>query len=57
MRYLMILACLALGACTSNSYVREDGTRVTVKRFAGIPYLEEDVSTEVVPLGSPANPI
>jgi hypothetical protein len=52
-----VVFCLVLSACTTSSYTKGDGTEVTVKRFAGVPYLEEDVKTEVVPLGSEANPI
>ena len=56
-RLLLVLLLLAASACTTNSYIREDGTEVTIKKFAGIPYLEEDVTTEVVPMGSARNPI
>jgi len=57
MKRLLLVLLLAVSGCTTNSYIREDGTEVTVKKFAGIPYLEEDVSTEVVPMGSAGNPI
>ena len=57
MKGLLLVLLLAVSACTTNSYIREDGTEVTVKKFAGIPYLEEDVSTKVVPMGSAGNPI
>ena len=56
-RLRLVLLLLAMSACTTNSYIREDGTEVTIKKFAGIPYLEEDVTTEVVPMGSAGNPI
>ena len=46
MRSLLPVLLLALAGCTTSSYIKEDGTEVTVKRFAGIPYLEEDVKTE-----------
>ena len=51
MRSLIAALTLAIAGCTTSSYIKEDGTEVTVKRFAGIPYLEEDVKTEV--LGPP----
>ncbi len=54
---LLVLLLLAMSACTTDSHIRGDGTEVTVKKFAGIPYLEEDVTTEVVPMGSAGNPI
>jgi len=57
MKMFPLVFLLAVSACTTNSYIREDGTEVTVKKFAGIPYLEEDVTTEVVPMGSAGNPI
>jgi len=57
MKRLLLVLLLAVSGCTTNSYIRDDGTEVTVKKFAGIPYLEEDVTTEVVPMGSAGNPI
>ena len=51
MRSLVVVLILVLAGCTTSSHIREDGTEVTVKRFAGVPYLEEDVKTEV--LGPP----
>ena len=57
MQTLIVVFCLVLSACTTSSHIKGDGTEVTVKRFAGVPYLEEDVKTEVVPLGSETNPI
>jgi hypothetical protein len=46
MRSLVAVLTLVLAGCTTDSYIKEDGTQVTVKRFAGVPYLEEDVKTE-----------
>lgn len=57
MKRLFLVLLVITSGCTTDSYIREDGARVTVKKFAGIPYLEEDVSTEVVPMGSEGNPI
>jgi hypothetical protein len=47
---------MAMSACSSDHYVKEDGTQVTLKKFAGVPYLEEDEKTETVPMGSAGNP-
>ena len=49
---LLILGLLAAAGCTTNSYYREDGVKVTVERFAGIPYLEKEETTRVVTPGS-----
>ena len=57
MKMFLLVFLVAVSGCSTNSYIREDGTEVTVKKFAGIPYLEEDVRTEVVPMGSAGNPI
>jgi hypothetical protein len=57
MKQLLLILCVAASACTTDTYVKEDGTRVTMEKAAGIPYLEEEEKTEVVPLGSEANPI
>ncbi len=56
-RLLLVLLLLAMSACTTDSYIKDDGTKVTVKKAAGVPYLEEEETTEVVPLGSAGNPI
>ena len=57
MKRLLLVLCLAASACTTDSYIREDGTQVTVKKAAGIPYEEEEVKTEVVLPGSQLNPL
>ena len=57
MKSLIFMLLVTLSGCTTNSYIKDDGTEVTVKKFAGISYLEEDVSTEIVPMGSAGNPI
>ena len=35
----LLIFLVAVSGCSTNSYIREDGTEVTVKKFAGIPYL------------------
>ena len=57
MKTLLLILCVAMSACTTDSYIKDDGTQVTVKKAAGVPYLEEEETTEVVPLGSAGNPI
>lgn len=44
--------CLAVSACSTDSYIKDDGTEVTVKKAAGVPYEEVEEKTEVVPMGS-----
>lgn len=57
MKQLLLVLCVAVSACTTDTYIKDDGTRVTVKKAAGVPYLEEEEKTEVVPLGSELDPI
>ena len=56
MKTLLLVLCVAMTACTTDSYIKADGTEVTVKKAAGVPYQEEEVTTEVVPMGSTGNP-
>jgi hypothetical protein len=51
MKRLLLILLLLVSGCSTDSYIRDDGTKVTVKKFAGIPYLEEEVTTESVPVG------
>jgi hypothetical protein len=49
----MLVACvLATAGCTTQSYYRDDGVKVTVKKFAGVPYLEKEEKTKVVTPGA-----
>ncbi len=50
--HFVILCLVAVSGCTTQSYYREDGVKVTVKKFAGVPYLEKEERTKVVPAGS-----
>ena len=52
LKQLLLVLCVALSACTADTYIKDDGTKVTVKKAAGIPYEEEEERTEVVPMGS-----
>jgi len=49
---MLILCILGIAGCTTQSYYREDGVKVTIKKFAGVPYLEKEERTKVVPAGS-----
>ena len=52
-----LLLCLLAAGCTTHSYYRADGTHVTVRKFAGIPYLEEEERTTTRPVGSGYEPV
>jgi hypothetical protein len=47
-----MLCLLAATGCTTQSYYREDGVKVTVKKFVGVPYLEKEEKTKVVTPGA-----
>ena len=51
MMKLFLVTLLLISGCTTHSYFRDNGERITVKKFLGIPYLEEDKTTESVPTG------
>jgi len=51
-RLLIMLALLTAAGCTTDSYYRDDGAKITVKRIVGIPYLEKEETTKVVTPGS-----
>ena len=54
---LILMVCLlAVTGCSTQTYFREDGAKVTVKKFAGIPYLEKEEKTKVVPAGAEYQP-
>lgn len=46
MKKLLLVLLMLVSGCTTHSYLREDGERVTVKKFLGIPYLEKDATKE-----------
>ncbi len=41
MKVCLLAVVLMVTACTTSSYYKDSNTLVTVKRFAGIPYLEK----------------
>jgi len=52
MKKLLLVLCVAMSACTTDSYIKEDGTQVTIKKAAGVPYVVDEEKTEVVPMGT-----
>jgi hypothetical protein len=50
--HLLMLCLLAAAGCTTQTYYRDDGVKVTVKKFAGVPYLEKEERTRVVNPGA-----
>lgn len=52
MKKILLVMCLAVSACSTDSYIKDDGTEVTVKKAAGVPYEVDEEKTEVVPMGS-----
>lgn len=57
MKKRLLVLCVAVSACTTDTIIKDDGTQVTVKKAAGVPYLEEESKTETVPMGSAGNPL
>jgi hypothetical protein len=53
---LALLLTLSCG-CTTHSYYRDDGARITTKKFVGIPYLEKEERTITRPEGSEYRPV
>ncbi|HYQ73461.1 MAG TPA: hypothetical protein VET88_16245 [Gammaproteobacteria bacterium] len=54
---LVLMTCLlVVTGCSTQTYYREDGAKVTVEKFAGIPYLEKEEKTRVVPAGAEYEP-
>ena len=53
---LLLLCLLTAAGCTTHSYYRDDGVKITVKKFVGVPYLEKEEKTKVVTPGSGSKP-
>lgn len=53
---LALVLALSCG-CTTHSHYRDDGAKVTVKKFVGIPYLEKEERTVIRPEGSGSRPV
>ena len=54
---LLALVLALSGGCTTHSYYQDDGAKVTVKKFVGIPYLEKEERTVILPEGSQSRPV
>ena len=53
---LALLLALSCG-CTTHSYYQDDGAKITVKKFVGIPYLEKEERTVIRQEGSGSRPV
>lgn len=56
MKVCLLAAVLLMAGCSTDSYYKGK-TLVTVKRFAGIPYLEKEESVSRKPVGSDSIPV
>ena len=45
MKIYLLATVLLITSCSTDSYYKDSNTLVTVKRFAGIPYLEKEERT------------
>jgi len=57
MKICLLAAALLMAGCTTNSYYKDNNTRVTVKRFIGIPYLETEDTVKRKQPGSDSFPV
>ena len=48
---------LLVSGCSTDTYYKDSRTLVTVKKFAGIPYLEKEEHTSTRPAGSQSVPV
>ena len=54
---LPVLVLALSGGCTTHSHYRDDGAKITVKKFVGIPYLEKEERTSTRQTGSEYKPV
>lgn len=54
---LTVLVLALSGGCTTHSHYRDDGAKITVKKFVGIPYLEKEERTSTRQTGSEYKPV
>ena len=57
MKVCLLAGVLVMAGCSTNSYYRDGNTLVTVKRFAGIPYLEKEEHVTRKSPGSDSVPV
>ncbi len=53
---LALMLALSSG-CTTHSYYRDDGAKITVKKFVGIPYIKKEERTSTRMPGSEYKPV
>jgi hypothetical protein len=54
---MSLAAVLLVSGCSTDSYYRDTNTLVTVKRFAGIPYLEKEEHVKRKQVGPESVPV
>jgi hypothetical protein len=54
---VLALALALSGGCTTHSHYRDDGAKVTVKKFVGIPYIKKEERTSTRTPGSEYKPV
>ena len=56
MKVCLLTLLLLVTACSTDTYYKDSRTLVTVKKFAGIPYLEKEEHTTKRPAGTHSSP-
>ncbi len=54
---LLSLALVLSCGCTTHSYYQDDGAKITVKKFVGIPYIKKEERSITRPEGSEYKPV
>jgi hypothetical protein len=54
---VLVLVLALSSGCTTHSHYRDDGAKITVKKFVGIPYLEKEERTSTRQTGSEYKPV
>ncbi len=54
---LLALALALSCGCTTHSHYQDDGAKITVKKFVGIPYLKKEERKVIRPEGSESRPV
>jgi hypothetical protein len=57
MKVCLLSMLLLVSGCSTDTYYKDSRTLVTVKKFAGIPYLEKEEHTSKRPAGSQSVPL
>ena len=56
MKTCFLTVLLLVYGCSTDTYYKDSRTLVTVKKFAGIPYLEKEEHTTTRPAGTHSSP-